>query len=97
MEMARLLDREAVAFSTPEVMRVFLACMTCGRVKPHYDLYAPPKVKGKPLCRCGGHTFRPRHISELSAAFRLLVIGWLWRKVTRKQEFWDPRMPIRTM
>lgn len=91
----RLTDPAAVAFSTPDVARVFLACMVCGRVKPHYELYADFSEKAKPLCWCGQHTFRPRHIPEWKAAWQVLVVGWLWRKVIRGKTQWDPRLPIR--
>lgn len=91
----RIRDPEAVAFTTPDVQRVFLACMQCQRVKPHYDIYADLSDTAKPRCRCGHHTFRPRRISELNAAWRVLVVGWLWRKVIRRKVQWDPRLPIR--
>lgn len=95
MTFARLFDRTTVAFSTPEVSRVFLACRDCGRVKPHYEIYPAIGEIAKGQCRCGHTIFRPKHIPEWHAACRLLVIGWFWRGVVRRKSAWDPRMPIR--
>lgn len=91
----RLRDPGYLAFGTPGVSRVFLACQKCRKVKPHYHLYAPRGTVAKPRCRCGSVYFTPIRISEVSAAFRVLVLGWLWRKVIRKYPHWDPRLPIR--
>ena len=76
---------------------MFLACMECKRVKPHYHLYAPRWEQAKPLCRCGYNTFRPKRIPEWQAMVRVLVIGWLWRKTILKKDAWDPRLPIREL
>ena len=83
-----------VAFTTPDVQRVFLACKECRRLKPHYDLYAKIGY-GKPLCKCGSIFYRPTRIPEWKAAWLVLVVGWLWRNKIRKCDQWDPRLPIR--
>lgn len=92
---AQLIDRTTVALTTPEVGRVFLACDKCQRIKAHYHLYAARGEPSQPQCRCGATFFRPTHISELAAAWRVVVVGWLWRKTLRGRRQWDPRMPVR--
>lgn len=85
-----------VAFTSPGMGRIFIACDRCHRIMPHYRVYG--RVVKRPtdgLCKCGGALFRPRRINEVAAAWWVLVVGWLWRKTIRKEEEWDPRMPIR--
>jgi hypothetical protein len=87
---------EVAVFATPEVSRIFLACDRCRRVRPHYQVYGRvPRSPLESLCKCGSNTFRPIHISEWNAAWRVLVVGFLWRKTILRKTEWDPRMPIR--
>jgi len=82
-------------FTTPGVDRVFIACLSCGRVRPHYRAYAfRPKTRDEAFCKCGGQHFRPVRLPEWKAAWWVLVVGWLWRKTLRREAQWDPRMPI---
>lgn len=85
-----------VLFTAPGVERYFIACASCGRTVPHYQVYGK-KAHVRGLCTCGGSTFKPRTLSVVAAAWWLLVVGWMWRKTIRKQKEWDPRMPIRTV
>ncbi len=82
---------DRVAFTTPGVLRIFLACQSCGRMVPHYRVYG--YVQGR--CRCGHATFVPTLLPEWKAAWYVLVVGWLWRKTLRRCAEWDPRMPVR--
>jgi hypothetical protein len=77
---------------TPGVTRVFIICDDCKRVVPHYIVSGP---RGRTNCRCGGTTFRPRRISEVRAAWWVLVAGLLWRKTILQREDWDARLPVR--
>jgi hypothetical protein len=86
---------ERTAFTTPDVARVFIACDRCHRVKPHYAVYGK-KASRSNLCKCGNNQYRPVHLPEWQAALWVLVVGWFWRKVLRRESEWDPRMPIRT-
>lgn len=89
---------DSVAFTTPQVARFFLACRTCFRVKPHWEV-SPADVDnedGDGRCRtCGDNTFIPYHIPEWRAALLVLGMGWLWRKTLRRKDRWDPRVPMR--
>lgn len=55
--------------------------------------------KSEASCRvCGDARVRPAHLSSLRAAWWVLVMGLLWRRlVCRKteQRLWDPRMALR--
>ena len=83
-------------FTTPGVLRVFLACDACRRVVPHYRVYGSKAVTpGK--CRCGQTQYRPTTLPEWKAALWVLGAGWLWRKTICRQVEWDPRMPIRQL
>lgn len=82
---------QVAVFATPEVGRIFLACDACQRVVPHYRAYGPPATA---RCRCGGTLYRPVRIPEWQAAWRVLVVGWLWRKTICRRTLWDPRMPV---
>lgn len=86
---------QVVAFTTPDVGRIFIACDRCHRVMPHYRVYGKKSKPTDGQCRCGGLQFRPRRLPEWQAAWWVLVVGWLWRKTLRKYPEWDPRMPIR--
>ena len=86
---------EQAVFTTPDVGRVFLTCKDCGRVKPHYHIYPNLGEPAKPRCRCGSFYFRPKQISEVVAAWWVLVVGYLWRKTILHADQWDPRMPVR--
>jgi hypothetical protein len=81
-------------FTTPGVSRIFIACDACRRVVPHYRVYGSQRVASG-RCKCGNVQFRPTQLPEWKAAIWVLVIGWLWRKTIRKEQEWDPRMPIR--
>jgi hypothetical protein len=88
----------AVAFTTPGIDRVFIACDRCGRVMPHYRVYGQKVARVTDgLCRCGGSTFRPRRLPEWRAAWWVLLVGWLWRKTIRGAAEWDPRVPLRQL
>lgn len=83
-----------VAFTTPGVDRIFLACDTCKRMVPHYRIYG----RGVPgRCKCGGNALRPVRLPEWRAAWWVVIVGWLWRRTLRRCEEWDPRMPIRRL
>ncbi len=87
---------ERVAFATEDIGRVFIACDGCGRVMPHYRVYG--RVVKKPtdgLCACGSAMFRPRRLPEWRAMWWVLVVGYLWRNLIRRELEWDPRMPVR--
>lgn len=80
-------------FTTPGVLRVFLACDRCQRVVPHYRVYgANATTPG--CCPCGNIQYRPVTIPEWKAAIWVLVVGWFWRKTVRRCAEWDPRMPV---
>ena len=81
-------------FTTPGVLRVFLACDVCRRVVPHYRVYGS-KGMAPGHCQCGATQFRPTTIPEWKAALWVLVVGWFWRKTVRRYAEWDPRMPVR--
>ena len=86
---------DRVAFTTPDVGRIFLGCYSCMKVKPHYHVYAARASEGNPLCACGENKFRMIHIPEWRAAWWVVVVGWLWRKTILRKALWDPRMPVR--
>lgn len=85
---------DKVAFTTPGVDRVFLACDRCQRTVPHYRVYGRRQTTPG-MCRCGCSQFRPTILPEWAAAWWVLGVGWLWRKTIRREVDWDPRMPIR--
>lgn len=85
-----------VAFTTPEVGRVFITCQGCARVMPHYRVYGRKVTKPTDgVCACGGSFFRPTRLPEWKAMLWVLVVGWIWRKTIRREVEWDPRMPLR--
>lgn len=85
-----------VAFADDKVGRVFIACRVCGRVVPHYRVYGRVvKNITDGMCYCGRAEFAPVRIPEWRAAIWVLVVGWLWRKTIKREQEWDPRMPIR--
>jgi hypothetical protein len=95
-----LRDPNIVAFATPEVRRLFIACRQCRRIQPHYRAYPPPGSKAYDRggqCSCGHTEFAPVRIPEWRAAWWVLAVGWLWRKTIRGETNWDPRMPHRVM
>lgn len=85
---------EQVAFTTPEVGRIFLACYHCDRTVPHYRYYGSMHDKGIGHCRCGSALVRPKVLPEWEAAIRVLAC-YAWRKLWKQQPLWDPRMPVR--
>lgn len=87
---------EVVAFSSPGVGRIFIACDRCRRVMPHYRVYGEVvKTPADGLCKCGGAQFTPIQIAGWKAVAWVLLVGLVWRKWIRNEREWDPRMPIR--
>lgn len=92
--LARVMDPTAVAFTTPDVGRIFLACERCGRVVPHYKVYAARTATSWRSCPCGHGVYRYRHLPEWQAAWWVLS-RYVWRRLVCRQASWDPRVPVR--
>ena len=93
LEIARDQERVLIGDAGPDVGKVFMACMGCGKIRPMYQL-----AEKKVACKCGSIRLRPTRIPEWQAAWWVLVVGGLWRRlILRKKEtrFWEPRMPMR--
>lgn len=90
----RLVDRETVAFATPGVDRIFIACDRCGRVMPHYRAYPPLDEPASGRCVCGTGVYRYAHLPEWQAAWWVLSC-YVWRRLLRGKAQWDPRIPMR--
>lgn len=85
--------------SSPQVDRVFVICGDCGRVVPAWRCVMAKVQPGDRIgCGCGSGVVLPRVIPNWRAAWWVLVRGFLIRRVLgrrRKQEDWDPRLPVR--
>lgn len=87
-----VITRKRALGATPELLRIFLVCVKCGRVVPYYRLAGPHAPR---RCRCGNGTVRPGSPAYLEGA--AWVLGTLaWRKwICRLGDAWDPRAPMR--
>jgi hypothetical protein len=88
---------DRVLFATPEVGRVFMVCTECRRVRPAYEIVMRAGTYARVGCACGSKTHKPSNLSQMRAAWWLLVKGYLWRKAIRRQADWDPRLPLRNV
>lgn len=83
-----------VLFTTPGVERYFARCTACGRVFMHYwgCVTADDRAKGRQVgCKCGNLKMRISHLPVWQEGWFLLS-RYVWRKLIRRQAFWDPRM-----
>lgn len=94
MTFRQLFDRETVAFTTPGVDRIFVACERCKRVMPHYKVYPPLDERGWSRCPCGHAIYRYVHLPEWKAAWWVLR-SYVWRHLWQGKAQWDPRVPMR--
>ena len=84
--------------ASADVGRVFMRCHGCRRLVPYWHCVATKAQRSRGDgrgCKCGSPYVKTATISELRAAWWVLVRGWLWRGLIRRRENWDPRMPTR--
>lgn len=96
-------DPSYVPFSVPAVQsgetryavnRYFSRCTTCGRVFCHYwgCVTAKDREEGRQVgCLCGGMEMRVCKLPTWQEAYFLLS-RYLWRKVWKRETYWDPRV-----
>lgn len=79
----------------PNQVRVFIRCVKCQRVFPHWlaSMKADEvKKRGRIGCDCGSMQVSPSIIPSWQAFYWFVVRGWLIRHVLLKKPIWDPRM-----
>lgn len=87
-----------VMFTEPGVERYFARCISCGRVFMHYwgCVTAADRDRGRRVgCKCGGLKFRMMNIPKYQQAW-FMISRYVWRKLIRKEQYWDPRLVART-
>lgn len=90
------LSRDYVLWTTPDVRRYFLRCASCGRTVPLWRCLSVRPEKGQIVgCKCGGQDVKPSQVSTLSAAYWLLIRGYLIRKLILRKHEWEPRIAYR--
>lgn len=99
-------DPTYVLFSSPpytlagkkyEIQRHFARCRTCGRVFMHYwgCVTASDREKGRQVgCKCGGDEMKVCILPVWQQVW-FLFSRYLWRKVWKNEQFWDPRLAER--
>jgi hypothetical protein len=93
----RWLTDDHVVLTDPAVERYFARCTACGRVWMHYwaCVTAEDRRRGRRVgCPCGNLRCRIVVLPEWQAAWYVLS-RWLWRRVLRRERYWDPRLPAR--
>lgn len=87
-------DPHHVLFSSPGVHRHFARCTTCGRVFMHYwgCVTAADRAKGRQVgCKCGGTEMKVCVLPVWQQIW-FLFSRYLWRKIVKQEERWDPRV-----
>jgi len=75
---------------------VFMVCRECRAVVPKWRLIrAKYNLKEMGCSRCGSLYCGVQQISELRAAMHVLIRGYFWRRLIRRKEDWEPRVPWR--
>ncbi len=76
-------------------IRVFMRCVQCQRVFPHWwasMTAAEVKKRGKLGCRCGSLRVSPAIIPSWQSFYWYVIRGWFIRHVLFQERTWDPRM-----
>lgn len=88
------LTDEHVIFTSSTVHRHFARCLGCGRIYCHYwgCVTAVDRAKGRRVgCKCGCLHMRISQVPFLVQAWFVLS-RYVWRKLIKKETFWDPRI-----
>lgn len=88
-------DPNRVFFSDP-YERYFARCTSCGRVFMHYWACVSREHREKRLqvgCPCGGTRMRIGNLPQWQQVWFMLS-RYVWRKVVKRQTYWDPRMVV---
>ena len=84
-----------VILADPHTERWFARCTACGRVFMHYwaCVTAADRAKGRQVgCKCGNLRFRITQDLPVWMQAWFVLSRYLWRKVIKKERYWDPRM-----